>query len=226
MQCPQCGKDTEGPLFCEYCGASLEIAPALEQQLKQGPNFPPWVWGVIGLTIACLIVIFILSIVAFLVLRSDKESATVPPAQILTATIIPTDIPDHPDWFSAIIVDQYLVTNAQYIDYLNQTNPAYLEQLGEKRLNELNSLGDEPAGWPTWTEAQAYCNWQGGRIPTERELRHFGPALNADGDWEWTFDCDEDMCYNIDTMGYGERGYLEKNKSYDLVFFRCMRMRR
>ncbi len=59
MHCSQCGKETDGPRFCEYCGAVLEPAPAPAPlpQFERRPSAKRWIWAVGGLGIVIVLIL-------------------------------------------------------------------------------------------------------------------------------------------------------------------------
>jgi serine/threonine protein kinase len=75
--------------------------------------------------------------------------------------IAPTTIPLSNFW-----IDQYLITNAQYQEYMTKTGaPPPLNWPGEE---------NHPAIGVTWEQALAYCQWANKRLPKEAEWEAAG----------------------------------------------------
>jgi serine/threonine protein kinase len=75
--------------------------------------------------------------------------------------IAPTTIPLDNFW-----IDQYLITNAQYQEYITKTGaPPPLTWPGE---------GGHPVIGVTWEQALAYCQWANKRLPKEAEWEAAG----------------------------------------------------
>ena len=79
--------------------------------------------------------------------------------------------PLHQVWISAFYMDQYLVTFERYDKFCEATkrqkpvDGIFLNQVVTKHWGR----GQSPALNITWDEAEAYCKWAGGRLPTEAE---------------------------------------------------------
>ena len=92
----------------------------------------------------------------------------------------------------AFYIDQYEVTNLAYQDCVNSgvcTPPKFPEQ---PELLEYLGYYDElsPVTFVSWQQAQDYCAWRGGRLPTEAEWEK--AARGTDGrtyPWGEDIDC-------------------------------------
>jgi serine/threonine-protein kinase len=102
----------------------------------------------------------------------------------------PDEMPAHEVTLDAYWIDQLEVTNAMYLLCL-QTGPCTPPQAfkSSRRPDYFMNpeFKDYPVVYVTWGQAQAYCDWQGGRLPTEAEWER---AARGD-DWR-TFPWGED----------------------------------
>lgn len=75
--------------------------------------------------------------------------------------------PEHRVYLDSYAIGRFEVTNVQYARFaekVGQGTPKYWAQGEYPRGQE-----DFPVVGVTWEEAQAYCQWTGGRLPTEAE---------------------------------------------------------
>jgi len=91
--------------------------------------------------------------------------------------------PVHQVNLDAFYIDQYEVTNAQFSEFLNQQEiqnqdiSFYLPGLDDSAdiylegttWNVFEDLENHPVNIVSWAGANAYCQWRGGRLPTEAE---------------------------------------------------------
>ncbi|KMP11080.1 hypothetical protein UZ36_05575 [Candidatus Nitromaritima sp. SCGC AAA799-C22] len=62
-------------------------------------------------------------------------------------------------------IDIYEVTHGKYMEYVKATNAKKPRYWDDPDFNGPN----QPVVGVSWKEAQAYCRWRGGRLPTEAE---------------------------------------------------------
>lgn len=76
-------------------------------------------------------------------------------------------------------IDKFLVTNAQYAQYVNATG--YEPRDNYNYLKDFNKPGSDnkPVTWIGLSEARAYCNWKGGRLPHAYEWQLAGQGTDG-----------------------------------------------
>jgi iron(II)-dependent oxidoreductase len=92
------------------------------------------------------------------------------------------DKPQHTVSLPAFYLDKYLVSNAQYARFVaaTQRRPPINWKDGRVPQGELLN----PAVMVTWTDAAAYCEWVGKRLPHEAEFEKAGRGTDGRR-WPW-----------------------------------------
>src|SRR5262245_32092940 len=116
-------------------------------------------------------------------LVNEKDGPTlvlIPSGEFLMGceTGYPAERPVHRVLVDAFYLSKYPVTNAQYARFIQETGHR-VPYLDDRRVQRENwnpdtrtyptGRADHPVVLVSWKDAQAYCQWAGGRLPTEAE---------------------------------------------------------
>lgn len=108
----------------------------------------------------------------------------------MDARSAPDEMPAHDVTLDAFWMDQLEVTNAMYLLCIQNGRCTPPQNFKSSRRNDYFTnpeFKDYPVVYVTWGQAKAYCEWTGGRLPTEAEWER---AARGD-DWR-TFPWGED----------------------------------
>lgn len=129
--------------------------------------------------------------------------------------VFENETPIHQVTLSDFRIDRYEVTNARFGEFLVQVprwrkgqldasehNGDYLADWQNGRYPESSAM--LPVGFVTWSAAQSYCRWRGGRLPTEAEWEYVARS-GDDREFPWGDDFPTANLANYYASDIGER---------------------
>jgi len=117
---------------------------------------------------------------------NPNDMVFIPKGEFTMGSSDHSDEAPHQVVLDAYLIDKYEMSNARYKEFMKATRhpaPAYWD---DPRLNKP----EQPVVGVSWTDAIAFCQWDGKRLPTEAEWERAakGPEGNRHYPWGHTLD--------------------------------------
>ncbi len=113
-----------------------------------------------------------------------NEMILIPPGEFTRGTDhrLPDEGPQHNIYLDTFQIDRYEVTNLQYKKFIDATGRRSPRHFRNRTYPE--GKADHPVTYVTWDDANAYCEWAGKRLPTDKEWEK--AARGTDGrEYPW-----------------------------------------
>ncbi len=110
----------------------------------------------------------------------DKDMVLIPKGEFTMGSNEHADEARHQVVLDAYLIDKFEASNARYKEFMRATGhpaPAYWD---DPRL----SKPEQPVVGVSWTDANAFCKWDGKRLPTEAEWEKAAKGPEGDA-WIW-----------------------------------------
>ena len=119
-------------------------------------------------------------------------------------TMFETTLPEHMVFLDDFWIDKHEVTNAQYAQCVADggcSQPFQLESHSRAQYFGVPQYDNYPVSSVNWYQAQEYCQWAGGRLPTESEWEKAARGIEG-GYFPWGNDNPTNQFANFDrSMG-------------------------
>jgi len=110
-----------------------------------------------------------------------KDMVLIPKGEFTMGSSEHADETKHQVVLEAYWIDKYETSNARYKEFMRVTShpaPAYWD---DPRLSKPN----QPVVGVSWTDANAFCKWEGKRLPTEAEWERAAKGPDGDRHYPW-----------------------------------------
>lgn len=112
---------------------------------------------------------------------SDKDMVLIPKGEFTMGSNEHSDEAKHQVVLDAYLIDKFEASNTRYKEFMKATGhpaPAYWD---DPRLSKAN----QPVVGVSWTDASAFCKWEGKRLPTEAEWERAAKGPEGDNHYPW-----------------------------------------
>ncbi len=111
----------------------------------------------------------------------NKDMVLIPKGEFTMGSNEHSDEVRHQVVLDAYLLDKFETSNARYKEFMRATGhpaPAYWD---DPRL----SKPEQPVVGVSWTDANAFCKWDGKRLPTEAEWEKAAKGPEGDNHYPW-----------------------------------------
>ena len=111
----------------------------------------------------------------------DKDMVFIPKGEFTMGSNEHADETKHQVVLDPYWIDKYETSNARYREFMKATSHAAPAYWDDPRLSKAN----QPVVGVSWTDANAFCKWEGKRLPTEAEWERAAKGPDGDRHYPW-----------------------------------------